>query len=80
MVFAPVYLASGPFVPYPKRHFCNSMQASELCQKVLASLKAELIFKADAGTMGSTFLSAGSRNETFSRVCAGAFPSAVMLC
>lgn len=60
-------------LPFSKRHFCNSMQESELCQKVLASLKADLPFKADASAMGSTFPSAGSRNETFSRVCSGAF-------
>lgn len=49
----------------PKRHFCNSEQASELCQKVLASLKADPLFKAVANAMGSTFPSAGTRNGTF---------------
>lgn len=55
----------GPPLPYPKRHFCNSMQASELCQKVLVSLKAEPSFKVGASSMGSTFPSAGTRNENF---------------
>ncbi len=45
----------GPLLPCPKRHFCNSMQASELCQKVLVSLKADLSFKVGASSMGSTF-------------------------
>lgn len=53
-----MYLASGPPLPDPKRHFCNSMQASELCQKVLVSLKADLSFKVGASLMGSTFPSA----------------------
>lgn len=39
--------------PLPKRHFCNSMQASELCHKVLVSLKADLSSKVGAGSMGS---------------------------
>lgn len=39
--------------PLPRRHFCNSMQASELCHKVLVSLKAEPSSKVGAGSMGS---------------------------
>lgn len=37
----------GPPRPGPRSHFCNSMQATERCQKALVSLKAELGFKAD---------------------------------
>lgn len=63
-------LSFGPPLPYPKRHFCNSMQASELCQKVLASLKADLSFKVSASLMGSTSPSAGTRNESsFTCMC-----------
>lgn len=51
-------LSFGAPSPDPKRHFCNSMQASELCQKVLVSLKADLSFKVGASLMGSTFPSA----------------------
>lgn len=45
------------------------MQESEPCQKALASLKADLPFKADASAMGSAFPSAGTRNETVFHVC-----------
>lgn len=63
----------GPPLPYLKRHFCNSMQASEQCQKVLVSLKADLFFKVDASAMGSTFPSTGTRNEYFfTCMCRGA--------
>lgn len=70
----PSVFSFGPPLPYPKRHFCNSMQASELCQKVLVSLKADLSFKVGASSMGSTFPSAGSRNENFfTCTCGGRF-------
>lgn len=64
----------GPPLPDPKRHFCNSMQASELCQKELASLKADLCSKVGASLTGSTFPSAGSRSESlFSFMCEDCF-------
>lgn len=51
------------------------MQASELCQKVLVSLKADLRFKVDVRAMGSTFPSAGTRNENlFTCMRRGPFP------
>lgn len=71
-----------PPLPYPKRHFCNSMQASELCQEVLVSLKADLSFKVGASSMGSTFPSAGTRNKNFFTcvcVCVEAIFSTLML-
>lgn len=67
-VFSFVPRSSTPSLPPlpPKDIFYNSMQASVLCQKVLGSLKADLLLKVDAGSMGSTFPpSAGSKNETF---------------
>lgn len=69
----------GPPLPYPKRHFCNSMQASELCQKALVSLKADLSFKVGASALGSTFPSAGTRNvNLFTCMCGSQYSQALM--
>lgn len=65
-MFSFVPRSSTPSLPpLPQKDiFYNSMQASELCQKVLGSLKADLLLKVDAGSMGSTFPpSAGSKND-----------------
>lgn len=77
----PSVFSFGPPLPYPKRHFCNSMQASELCQKVLASLKADPSFKVSASLTGSTFPSDFPHQErkAFSHVCVRTVFSALML-
>lgn len=43
------------------------------------SLKADLAFKVGASAMGSTFPSAGTRNENLSHACAGAISNSLML-
>lgn len=60
---SPGVFSFRPPLPFTERYFCNSMQASELCQKMLVSLKADPSFKVSVSLMGSTFPSAATRNE-----------------